>query len=767
MISFSAVRYIILSSLVALLPSVFPAIADARLTAEASINYTDYSVSDDQKNHLSAHSLTQDYSLLYSAQGSLYNSRIGKYNVSLGYNWSALDTQVNSTSGNDDVKTSRGHLFYGGEIVVDPKEVPLRLTAYSRDLNRNTFTTSESGSTYDFFSKNNGRLLGGANLATGINDGLHIDSGATLIAGVKNGMTNGYNEVLRHFPMIMLDYNDQLNRDLRSQTPIDTRLTRLAFVSLNKKDNWFHYRYVTFNDFINPTNDYQETQIQLGTIDQTLARRWIDFSNWLQVSTDIQYTKRNNTYMQQHYEEIDLNLFLQARRSNWEARSYTNFNRFREDNGTLTHSTSLPLYVSGTLNPNISWATRAAYRESHDNNGAHLESLFAGYRVDVFKHSSFTLSQHFDVESSVAESSDMHVLSGGLETASTARFSRLLSLAASYNIKNSTQAVSSRNSDFLEQILSLNASYNPSNSVRIMLRQDNELTNGANLSFSSSVRDSSTSLPQYSAPRAGAVNMSDPGSHSYRSLTTLMTSWSPLARLNVGFTAMEDLYYADNSGSSKITTISTSVEYSNSKLKFSDSLNYINGSYQLGQNTTTFSNIAALDYNHSRNLNSRVSIAYNRWTDASTVTYSTDAEQKLTYTHYSYSGMSRKLLEVDEMITYSNSPYLSPSHFSSTYNSITGDNSISSSSNGVTNNPRADRGSLSLGFKYYPLRQLVFASGARYQFENSLNNYSLLWYSSIGGNFRLFQASLDYYQGKRQSDGLLEKKFTANVKKQF
>jgi len=361
----------------------------------------------------------------------------------------------------------------------------------------------------------------------------------------------------------------------------------------------------------------------------------------------------------------------------------------------------------------------------------------------------------------------MHVLSGGLETTSTARFSRLLSLAASYNIKNSSQTVSSRNSDFLEQKLTLNASYNPSNSVRIMLRQDNELTNGANLSFSSSVRDSSTSLPQYSAPRAGAVNMSDPGSHSYRSLTTLMTSWSPLARLNVGFTAMEDLYYADNSGSSKITTISTSVEYSNSKLKFSDSLNYINGSYQLGQNTTTFSNIAALDYNHSRNLNSRIAISYNRWTDASTVTYSTDAEQKLTYTHYSYSGMSRKLLEVDEMITYSNSPYLSPSHFSSTYNSITSDNNITSSANGVTNNPRADRGSLSLGFKYYPLRQLVFASGARYQFENSLNNYSLLWYSSLGGNFRLFQASLDYYQGKRQSDGLLEKKFTANVKKQF
>ena len=42
-----------------------------------------------------------------------------------------------------------------------------------------------------------------------------------------------------------------------------------------------------------------------------------------------------------------------------------------------------------------------------------------------------------------------------------------------------------------------------------------------------------------------------------------------------------------------------------------------------------------------------------------------------------------------------------------------------------------------------------------------------MWYASIGTNFRLFNASLDYFQGKRQSDGLIEKKFTANVKKSF
>lgn len=743
MIFFPTERDILLSCL-ALLLCLSPSVASARLSAEASLNYTSYSISDNQNNRISANHFTQDYSLLYSKQGLLYNSRIGKYNVSLGYNWSALDTHSTSTAGNYDLSTNRGHIYYSGEILVDPKEVPLRFVAYSRDLTRNTFSSSEPPAMSSLFS-NSGRLLGGSYLATGINDGLHIDSGATLVAGVKNGMTNGYNEILRHFPMIMLDYRDQIDRDLRSQTPIDTRLSRLAFVSLNKKDNWFHYRYITYNDYINPDNNFIEKQIQIGTVDQTLARRWIDFSNWIQVSTDLQFTKHDGKLSYANFQEVDLNFFTQAQRSNWEARSYNNFNRYREDMGKLTYRTTLPLNVYGTINPTLSWASRASYRESHDNYGAHTESLLGGYRVDAFKRSPFTFSHNLDVESSKSESSDLLVLSGGIETTSTVRLSRIYSVAASYNIKQSTQKYTSGSSDFLEQKLSLRAAYNPSNTVRITLRQDNEITNGTNLSFSSSVRDTSTSLPQYVAPRYGFVNSSP--SHSYRSLTTLNTTWNPRARLDFGLTASEDMYYADNSSSSNITTISASVNYSNDRLKFSDSLNYVKGSYQLGEDTTTLSNDTTLSYYHSRNLDSRLALSVYRWTNSSTTNYSFNFEQQLNYAHFSNSGMSRKLFEFNETITHTNNPY---QYYNNFYN-----------------NSRNARTSLSLGLKYYPLRQLVFSNGARYEYYNSLKNYSLIWYSSLAANFRLLQASVDYAQGKRQSDGLLEKKFTANVKKQF
>lgn len=761
MISFSAVRYIIFTCLAVILLCGYPATASARLTAEAALNYSNYSMSDDRKNHLSANSFTQDYSLLYSSRGNVYNSRLGKYSVSLGYNWSAVNAHSTSSRGDADVSTNRGHILYSGEIQIDPKELPIRLTAYSRDLIRNTFTNSDSAIVNNVFSGNGGQLFSSPNLATGINDGLHIESGATLIAGVKNGMTNGYNEILRHFPMIMLDYKDQINRDLRSDSPVDTRLSRLAFVSLNKKDNWFHYRYTTYKDNINSNNDYSERQFQLGTVDEHLARRWIDFSNWLQVSADLQLTKRINNNLSENYEETDLNLFFQARRRSWEARSYNNFNRYREDNGKLTSRTTAPLNVFGIINPEVSWSTRALYKETHDNAGAHLENLLAGYRVDGFKRSLFTLSHNFDVESAVSESSELMVLSGGLETTSSTSFSRKISIAASYTIKNSAQKKYQTDTNFLEQKLALRTSYAPTNQLRFNLSQTNDFTSGDNTDFTSAVRDSNTALPQYIAPRFGSTN--NPGASSYRSVSSLSVAWNPLPRLNLGLMVSEDIYSSENYGDSNITTVSANVGYESAALRFSNVLSYTDGSVLIGNHTSSFSNVATFMYRYNRNLDTRVLLSYSRNIDGSIKSDSFDAEQRLDYVHFSKNGLSGRLFEVNEMLTYSNSPNLATTQFST----IGVSNQFSSTNNSAYAGSNKSRASLTLGFKYYPIRSLTLSAGARYQFDNQISNYSLLWYSSVATNFRLFQASLDYYQGKRQSDGLVEKKFTANVKKTF
>lgn len=760
MIISSAARYISLPFLAAML-CLYPIAASARLTAEAELNYSSYSMSDDNKNHLSSNSLTQNYSLLYSTQGSVLNSRFGRYSLSLGYNWTAVDARTSANGAVYNASPSRGHILFGGELLVDPKEIPIRLTAYSRDLSRNTFSTNGLALSNNMFTSKEGGLFTSPTLATGINNGLHIDSGATLVAGVKNGMTNGYNEILRHFPMIMLDYRDQINRDLHADIPTDTRLSRLAFVSLNKKDNWFHYRFTTYKDNINPTNDYSERQFQLGTVDQHLARRWIDFSNWLQVSADLQLTKRINNNTSQDFEESDLNLFFQAKRRSWEARSYNNFNRYREINGKLTHRTTVPLYVSGVLNPEVAWSTRTQYKETHDNKGAYLESMLAGYRVEGFRRSLFTLSHNFDVESSVSENSEMLALSGGLETTSSPAFSRKVSLGASYSIKNSVQNGSISESNFLEQKLNFRSSYTPTNQLRINFQQTNDFTSGNNAYFSSSVRDSNTALPQYFVPRYGSTN--DPGASSYRSLTSLAVAWNPLPRLNIGLTVSEDIFSSANYGDSNITTATANIGYEMAAFRFSNVLSYTDGSVLIGTHTSSLSNTATLQYKYSHNLSTMLSLAYNRVVDNSITSNSFDAEQRLNYTYFGRAGNSRKLLEINEMITYSSSPSLAKGQFSTSSNA-----SNVSYFNGVAvSGENRNRATFTLGFKYYPLRSLILSAGTRYQYDNKMSNYSLLWYSSAAVNFRLFQASLDYYQGKRQSDGLMEKKISANVKKTF
>ncbi|MBC7961387.1 MAG: hypothetical protein H7Y05_00415 [Steroidobacteraceae bacterium] len=726
----------------------WPSTAVASLSGQASLNYINYDSRNNSGRLLSAHSFTQDYSLLYQHAGNIYDSRIGKYNVSLGYNWSALDTSITANQGSENIQANRGHILFNGDLLLDPKEIPIKFSAFSRDLNKNAVTTIDTPLVSNMLSQN-GTLLGSPNLATGINDGIHIDSGATLVAGVKNGMTNGYNEILRHFPMIMVDYRDQINRDLRATTPVDNRLSRLAFVSLNKKDNWFHYRYLTYDDYIDSSNNYKERQIQIGTIDHTQIRRWIDFSNWIQVSTDLQLTRKISSSLAQNYEEIDINLFAQAQRKYWEARSFNNFNRYREDNGKLTHRTTIPLYVSGIINPEVSWSTRSSYRESHDNAGARLESLFAGYRVDAFKRSQFTVNQHLDIESTVSENSDMLVLSGGLETTSSAGFSRRWSLGAAYNVKDTVNKNASGSTNFLENKLSFNAGYTPSNQVRITLRQENDFTSGNNSSFFSSVRDSNTSIPQYVSPRS--VPVEDIGASSYRSQSSLSIAWNPLPRLNLGFSAKEDYFSSDNLGSSNIATVSASINYSRNNMKFNNVAIYTEGNYQLELDTKSFSNVASFEYVFNRSLDSKLAASYYRWTDNQQRSSSYEAEQHLNYNYYSNSGIARKTLELNETLMYSDSSI----------------DNVSSAANAGVSNSRPSKASLTLGFKYYPLRQLVLAGGTRYQYENKLNNYSLMWYSSVGTNFRLFQASLDYYQGKRHADGLIEKKLTANVKKSF
>lgn len=729
----------------------FEAECVAGLSGEASLTYSSYEGSNDQydgnsqpvrREHSSTKSFVQNYSLMYDSSGTIYNSRVGHYNVLLGYNWTALDTKFNTTSsGAESFNETRGHLLYEGNITLDPKEVPFRLNAYSHDLTQNSIAYS-SGTSKGGFSS----VFGPRVEAVGINDGLHIESGVTLVAGVKNGMTNGYNEILRHFPMILLDYKDTINRDLRSLSPVDDRLTRLAFVSLNKKDNWFHYRHTLYHDYINPSFNFYENQVQLGTIDQYMTRRWIDFANWIKVSTDIQFSKHQSNRQANAVDNIDLNLFVIGERKYWNASTYSSFSRVKAENNTISYQSSVPLYIAGIVSQDISWNARASYRGNRDlaesGSDATFSNILSGYRVDAFKRAAFTLSQGFDVETSKSNTSDFLTLSGSIETTSTSKYSNTTSLAASYKIKSTSSGDTSTNatSDFLDQQININWSYSLAKNVRISASQSNSFTNGTSSSFSSGVSNSVTTLNLYSNPRN--LEGASAGSKSYRSLSSITVSWQPEARLNTFFTINEDIYKSNSSGVSPATEIIAGGTFNTDTWKITENAKYSRGSREYIDNVDvdSFSNNASLHYIHSRNFDSVVNASYSWSSSKGIVTNSTDIEQRLNYSYFSRLGISRKLFEVSESLEYTD---------------------------GTSNSNRTFNKKILLGLKYFPLKQLTLGGSIGYSFVTDPGDYSLVWNTSAVANFTMMQASLDYSHGIRKIDGARENRFTGNIRRSF
>ena len=714
--------------------------ANARLSGDASLTYTSYDGRANGSRRMTSNSLVQNYSLMYSSAGTIYNSRVGRYDVSLGYNWTSIDTTFkSSTQPTENFSTDRGHILYKGEINLDPKEVPIKLNIYSRDMVRNTMTTS-TGRGYENF----GTIIGFRDQATSINDGLHIESGATMVAGVKSGITNGYNDLMRNFPMILIDYKDTINRDLRAANPVDDRLSRLAFVSLNKKDNWFHYRLTKYNDYLNSLNNYSEKQFQLGTIDENMARRWVDFSNWLTVSTDLQFSRKINNDQKNPIDDINLNLFAAAERTTWNARTFSTFNRYKDENNKLTYQTTLPLYASGVVNPDTSWNARTTFRDNHDLDTQGLRSNFTnmlvGYRLDTYKRAPFTLSQSLDVESSQANTSDFLTLSGTLETTSTPRYSRIVTLGASYNIKNSlTSSATASSSDFLEQTLNLRAGYEPVNTVRFEARQSLTLTQGNFSTFGGTTRDSNTQLSQYVNPRNFSNN--DAGSESFHSVTTLIAAWNPKPRLNTSLSISEDVYKSSVVGLNPITEVAAGASFANDAWSVSDTLKYTQGSREyLDDKAYSVSNSSSLRYIHSRNLDASATASYTTDYYTGSTAHSTSFEQSLNYNFFTRTGIARKLLEFNETLMYSDG-----------------------SANTLSDYKRG----LFLGFKYYPINRLTLAAGAGYSYSMTSKDYTLIWNTSAAANFNLLQASLDYIYGIRKSDGARESKFIGNIRKSF
>lgn len=729
-----------------------PREAFCRLSGEADLTYSNFN-SRNNSGRVSGDTFSQRYSVLYEANGKFVNGRLGKYNVSLGYEWLTFDTDIRSGAASAGYGKSSGNLVYNADMVIDPKELPFKLTLYSRDMNRGMFAVDEPipGLSSNDQARSIAAFSGAdspfglpSGIATNIISGTHIDRGATLRAGVKNGMTNGYNEFLRHFPMLLLDYRDLVNKDTSGSYPVDNRFTRLAFVSLNKKENWFHYRYVTYDDYLDSSNNYNESQFQLGTVDHTLQRRWIDFTNWLTVSVDGQLTqhmdKRNNS----NYEEVSLNLFGIARRESWELRSFNNFTRLN-DFSRIIYQTSLPVYVNGDISPAASWSAYAKYNNNHTSGGDSFTSAAGGYTVDLLKRSRFTLFQGLNVEKvSTSSAVESLVTSGNIGTKSTPLFSRNLLLDITYRINDYRNDAGFNSAHFTGHELSENARYSLTNSLRLKFGQLNRITYGTSLDVDPLVPGSQVSSNQYYSPRDGAKVGS-----SYQSVTDFAVSWTPKPRLTATFDASNDLYVQASGERDLVNKARAAVNYSDSKVKTASSISYSSGSKSGAGGVDQLDIDSEARYSFSRSLEAGVSISYSKTFNTDNATDLLGAEQNINYSYYQSNGFSRKLFEINESFS-------SSEEFTNVADSL----------KKVVGTKRRTN-LFVLGAKYFPLRNMMIAGGGKYYFVNGYENTTLSYYGSISLQFKLLEAGLDYTYGKVKSDNRVEKRFMANLKKKF
>ncbi|NJC89142.1 MAG: hypothetical protein FIB02_11540 [Desulfuromonas sp.] len=307
------------------------------LSLEVEWRFADYSSESSIGEDFEASHFVQKYSAVYKLAGNLYNGKGGSYNLGLGFEWWSLDT----TFGDVDLSLSNFKPLYNGEVLLAPGGLPFRLHLFAYDRESASYYVSDYR-----------RGVLNSNIITDVSNGEHHTLGGTLIAGIRNGSYAGqYREYLSQVPKLYVDFRQDLVRDLEGRTPEHYLDRNLAFVSLNKKDNWFHYRLHDYQDYIDNRNSFTEKTFLLGTIDHLDYRQWIWLTNWVKLSTDGSFTTIDHPNRSSDPEEIfDFNLFFNGKKNGTSFSNPSTFSRVRQG-GRLEKDLSVPVFLTQSISP--------------------------------------------------------------------------------------------------------------------------------------------------------------------------------------------------------------------------------------------------------------------------------------------------------------------------------------------------------------------------------------------------------------------------------
>jgi hypothetical protein len=333
--------------LLGLMPGMAVALPTGQVDGIVLYGAGEYRAEVDGSEVQSSRSTYQQVALRYQNRGQLGDARFGSYTLMLGYEFNHLDP----SSFTDGVRDSSeeittGKVLYNASIVVAPGGLPFRLSAYARDQRQSLFASQVRR--VDLPYGQQGHDLSIFNELETVNDltnGTHHEMGITLLAGIRNGSYIGtYRDYLALLPRLLIDFRQIESEDkTRDFSQTHTRSRDLAFVSLNKKDNWLHFRMNDHTDFLNSMNNRKNSQVLFGTVDHTLARQWINLTNWIRISGDFSYTDEREAKIPDPTRTYNVNLFTVAHREKSQVSVLSNFQR-ETQGALLTQEGEVPVY---------------------------------------------------------------------------------------------------------------------------------------------------------------------------------------------------------------------------------------------------------------------------------------------------------------------------------------------------------------------------------------------------------------------------------------
>jgi len=364
---------------------------EASLSGDVKAQWVRYAVDVGEGDGLVAETLSQQYQLKYGIERRIGDGRAGSYSLGLGYEYNVLNVDI----GEEERSINTGKYLFRGKLSMAPGGLPFRLKVFSQD----NFTT-QFGESRSFLDR---ETILESGLPSDLRNGQYVVSGLTLLVGIRNGSYLGsYRDILSRYPRLLIDFKQVNRRDLKGATPTNSRLRDLAFVSLNKKDNWFHYRLRDYRNYLDSSEDYQEYTYTLGTIDPALIRKWVNLTNWIKLSVDGTY----NVEIKEKVEALPvqsyhLNMFSVLSRAKTKATFLGYYTRRREGE-RLEKRVVLPLSVSGVWGADSDWSLRASGEDDKDSGVWGAESrekniyLFAA--ANFFKRSAWNFSVQASAE---------------------------------------------------------------------------------------------------------------------------------------------------------------------------------------------------------------------------------------------------------------------------------------------------------------------------------------------------------------------------------